>query len=157
MRRRILNIGDVVVCSEPTVLETILGSCVSVCLWDAKSGVGGMNHFMFPYVINKIKDPAYCGIESINMLIGEFRKLSVCKTHLKAKVFGGGKVLKEISEYFYVSAENVRIAKKILKEHDIPIVKEFTGCECGTKVLFHSNTGKAFIKKIEADQKIIFI
>ena len=34
---------------EPdVVLSTILGSCVSVCLYDPGVGVGGMNHFLLP-------------------------------------------------------------------------------------------------------------
>jgi chemotaxis protein CheD len=155
MKKINLRIGDIVVSTEPVIMETVLGSCVSVCLWDTKSGIGGMNHFMFPYVIDKIKDPAYCGTESINMLIGEFHKLGACKAHLKAKVFGGGKVMKEISEHFYIGAENIRIAKKILKEHNIPIVKEFTGSDCGTKVIFHSNTGRAFIKMLKTSNNLI--
>ena len=30
------------------VVSTILGSCISVCLWDPVAGVGGMNHMLLP-------------------------------------------------------------------------------------------------------------
>lgn len=35
--------------SERCSINTILGSCVAVCLWDAKTGVGGMNHLLLPH------------------------------------------------------------------------------------------------------------
>jgi hypothetical protein len=39
-----LNIGELVVSREPVVISTVLGSCVSVCLY-SKTGVGGgMTH-----------------------------------------------------------------------------------------------------------------
>ena len=29
-------------------ITTVLGSCVSTCLWDPAERIGGMNHFMLP-------------------------------------------------------------------------------------------------------------
>jgi chemotaxis protein CheD len=29
-------------------VSTLLGSCVSACLFDEQAGVGGMNHFILP-------------------------------------------------------------------------------------------------------------
>jgi chemotaxis protein CheD len=34
--------------SQPYVINTILGSCVAVCLWDPVYKVGGMAHYMLP-------------------------------------------------------------------------------------------------------------
>jgi chemotaxis protein CheD len=148
MKKIVLNIGDVVVSNEPVVLETILGSCVAICLWDENLKVGGMNHFMFPRTIRDVKNPSYCGPESINMLVRDILKMGVNKYSLRAKLFGGGKVFEGISRHFDVGTENVKTAKDILQEHGIPIVNEFTGCDCGTKVVFYPDTGRAFVKKL---------
>src|SRR4051812_49955421 len=40
--------GQLLACTEPRRLRTILGSCVSVCLYDPSLRIGGMNHFMLP-------------------------------------------------------------------------------------------------------------
>ncbi|MCL4537187.1 MAG: chemotaxis protein CheD [Nitrospirae bacterium] len=148
MKRIMLSIGDVVVSKEPAMLETILGSCVAVCLWDEKIGMGGMNHIMLPRMYSGIKNPLYCGHESIHMLLNKLLEGGASKKSLKAKVFGGGRVIKEISEHFDVGKENVKTAKEILRQHGIPIIREFTGCGYGTKVLFHSATGRAFVKRL---------
>jgi len=45
-RQVTIYIGTVFAAREPTVIETLLGSCVAVCLWDPETRVGGMNHFL---------------------------------------------------------------------------------------------------------------
>ena len=39
--------GEDAVGADPeTVITTILGSCISICLWDSEARVGGMNHLL---------------------------------------------------------------------------------------------------------------
>ncbi len=45
--RAYLHPGEVVLSATPTVLSTILGSCVAVCLF-SRGGAGGMNHYLLP-------------------------------------------------------------------------------------------------------------
>src|SRR6218665_236873 len=40
--------GEYFVSDANIVLMTVLGSCISACLWDTRAHVGGMNHFMLP-------------------------------------------------------------------------------------------------------------
>ncbi|MBW4057105.1 MAG: chemoreceptor glutamine deamidase CheD, partial [Proteobacteria bacterium] len=37
--------GQYYATAENNVITTVLGSCVSVCLYDVVNGVGGMNHY----------------------------------------------------------------------------------------------------------------
>lgn len=69
MKKITLNIGDIVVTREPFLLETTLGSCVAVCLWDKELKIAGMNHYMMPYWLNTLRDPMMCGPEAIDALI----------------------------------------------------------------------------------------
>jgi chemotaxis protein CheD len=49
MKKRVkIHIGEIYTSSEPAVVETILGSCVSVCLFDPVRKTGGMNHILLP-------------------------------------------------------------------------------------------------------------
>jgi len=137
VKRIILNIGDIVVSEKPAVLETVLGSCVAVCLWDEGLKIGG------------IKNPLYCGSESIETLVSGFAKTGIDTGRLRAKIFGGGKVIKGFGEHLDIGRENVRIAKEILNGYGIPIVREFTHPDYGIKVVFYSATGKAFVKQLQ--------
>ena len=40
--------GELFVSMQNEVIVTVLGSCVSACIRDTESGIGGMNHFMLP-------------------------------------------------------------------------------------------------------------
>lgn len=149
MNRITLIIGDVVVSDTHAILETVLGSCVAVCLWDKSLHLGGMNHIMLPAISDSVKNPNYCAQEAIDKLLGDILKLGSARRNLRAKVFGGGRAIKQFSERLDVGKQNVRVIKEILSKYNIPIIKEFTQMGCGIKVRFHSDTGRAFVKKLE--------
>jgi len=44
--------GQFVVMSEKATVTTVLGSCVSVALFDPKKRIAGMNHFLLPQAKN---------------------------------------------------------------------------------------------------------
>jgi len=48
--RLVIGIGEFVVSDDPgaAIVTHALGSCVAVCLWDAKVHVGAMLHFLLP-------------------------------------------------------------------------------------------------------------
>lgn len=148
MKRIILNIGDVVVSHEPAVLETLLGSCVSICLWDEQSRTGGMNHFMLPEMKDSLTNPSCSGSEAITRLIDDLLILKVDIRTVKAKLFGGGRVIRELGNSFDIGERNIRLAKDLLMEYNIPIVKECTGLDYGIKIVFYTATGKAFVKRL---------
>jgi chemotaxis protein CheD len=148
LRRIILQPGDIVVSREPAVLETILGSCVSVCLWDEHLKTGGMNHFVLPECTENAKDSTRYGLESIERLINDCCSIGMDLRRIKAKVFGGGRVIEQFSGAFDIGEKNILIARRVLLQYSIPIVKEFTGPEHGLKIIFYTATGKAFVKKL---------
>ena len=38
--------GDIAFCQDGSMISTLLGSCVAVCLYDRRNKWGGMNHYM---------------------------------------------------------------------------------------------------------------
>ena len=69
-------------------MTTVLGSCVSICLWDAHARVGGINHYLLPLWNGEgLPTPKYGNI-AIERLIDKVRGLGGGKK-LVAKVFGG--------------------------------------------------------------------
>lgn len=150
MKQIILNIGDIVVCRGPAVLETLLGSCVSVCLWDESTGIGGMNHYLLPYNTSDETPPHYCGPYSINMLVTRMRKAGADIFSAKAKLFGGGAVVPTLKDTVHVGNENVAVARMELERLGIPVINEYLCGDAGLKVRFEPHTGRAFIKKLES-------
>src|SRR5574344_1419860 len=78
---------------EPYVVKTILGSCVSICLWDKRLKIGGINHYMLPsWNGNDLASPMYGNI-ALDKLIDRMMALGSRLDDLQAKVFGGGELL----------------------------------------------------------------
>ncbi len=141
MKRLCLNIGDIAVSREPVVMETILGSCVAVCLWDARRRIGGLNHFLVPAGRGTPDRPNLYGITSIRRLIEQMLEMGADRHTLQARIFGGGTVLKALEDMFSIGVANVRTAREILAEQGIPVVSDFVGAECGIRISFQTDSG----------------
>ncbi|HEV3020464.1 MAG TPA: chemoreceptor glutamine deamidase CheD, partial [Burkholderiaceae bacterium] len=84
--------GEYFVSGDDIVLSTVLGSCVSACMWDRVSQVGGMNHFMLPGEVGRAEaDPVGLagryGVFAMEQLINELIKRGARKANLEAKLF----------------------------------------------------------------------
>ena len=136
--------GEIHYCIEPTLLVTVLGSCVAVCLWDKSRGIGGMNHFVLPVDPRAENNPRY-GDVAIDELEAGLLWLG-CKTaDLQAKVFGGAAVLATgVREA--VGTSNVRLALARLHEHRIRITAQRTGGTLGQQIRFNTSTGEVFFR-----------
>lgn len=128
---------------EAHLIDTILGSCVAVCLFDTKMKMGGMNHYMLPLWNGEgLASPKFGNIAN-DKLIDKLIKMGCSKQHLIAKVFGGAN---QINSSINVGDRNIQIAKEQLHSYGIKIVKENLGGSVGRKIRFDSSTGEVLMK-----------
>jgi chemotaxis protein CheD len=131
---------------EPHILSTLLGSCVSVCLWDIKMKFGGMNHFILPlWNGTGLASPKFGNI-AIEVLIDKMKLLGSHKENMVAKIFGGASMLNSQSQTYNIGMRNVELAQSMLSTAGINIIASSIGGVKGRKVLFNTNTGDAFLK-----------
>jgi len=143
-----LYAGSLTVHTEPTMVTTVLGSCVSICLWDAVSGIGGMNHYQLPlWNGNGLASPKY-GNVAIARLIEKMIAQGAIQSQLRAKVFGGASLIGTTHDSLRVGKRNVEIAWDFLDQFNIPSVASDVGGQVGRKVKFHTCSGTVFVKKI---------
>lgn len=135
---------------EPYVVKTILGSCVSICLWDKRLKIGGINHYMLPsWNGNDLASPKYGNI-ALDKLIDRMMALGSRLDDLQAKVFGGGELLDAGKGNSIVIGErNILVARLMLEERKIPIVASSLGGKRGRKILFFTDTGEVRHKFLE--------
>jgi chemotaxis protein CheD len=130
------------VSKNPVILNTILGSCISVCLWDSSRKTGGMNHYMLPlWNGNGLASPKYGNI-AIEQLIRKMIMQGCAKESMVAKVFGGARMLQDQSQIFDIGKRNIALAQELLGEQKIRIVAQSTGGERGRKIFFNTHTGE---------------
>lgn len=140
-------LGDVKATKGPAVIKTLLGSCVAACLYDPESGVGGMNHFSLPGVADDGANARY-GAYAMELLITSLMKKGADRSRLKAKVFGGGKVLDVESERLNVGARNAAFVLTFLEVEGIPVLAQSLGGTKGRMIRFRPHTGQAFEKPL---------
>lgn len=145
--------GEFYATREDTVISTVLGSCVAVGLFDASTGIGGLNHFMLPDAMSEnglIASPqARYGMYAMELLINELMKLGLRKADMKAKVFGGGSVLKAMNgAAARLPRSNVDFAFEYLAKESIPVLASDVGGWRGRKIFFFPRTGKVLLKRI---------
>ncbi|HEY2512561.1 MAG TPA: chemotaxis protein CheD [Polyangiaceae bacterium] len=141
--------GQLFASASPSVVTTILGSCVAVCLWDATRGIGGMNHFMLPDPVGTAKHSPRFGVVACARLIEELVALGSDRRTLEAKVFGGACVIRSLSTSgVHLGLKNVAVARAVLEQHHIPIAAEETGGTHGRKLVFLTDTGTAWVHEI---------
>jgi len=141
--------GEFYVTLHEEVIVTVLGSCISACIRDKKLGIGGMNHFMLP----SSGDPSQLsgsnryGNYAMENLINEILKNGGSRENLEAKIFGGGKILANMTD---VGSRNIQFVEDYLKTENIQVVSEDIGDVCPRKVAYIPATGKAFMKRLRS-------
>jgi chemotaxis protein CheD len=147
LARITINIGGLHASCKPLLLDTVLGSCIAACLYDPVAGIGGMNHFMLPEGADP-ENPTSTryGVNAMELLISHLMKLGGERRRFQAKVFGGGHVLKIRESLDGVPQRNIDFVRRFLETEQIPVVKEDVGGYQPRRVLFHTHTGKVFLK-----------
>ncbi|MBI9107308.1 MAG: chemotaxis protein CheD [Spirochaetales bacterium] len=156
LKREINNLGpgEYLSSDEDIVINTVLGSCVSVVLFDPILKAGGFNHFMLADVSlntridNFFKVERY-GLYAMESLINDFLKRGSKKSNLKAKVFGGSRML-ETQRVIDIGAENIRFAEEFLKTEKIPIISQDTGGSKAMKIYLYTKTFRILLKRVDS-------
>lgn len=148
MKRTILNIGEFAVSKEPAVLETILGSCVAVCLWDEVRSIGGLNHYLLPREQAGAPKSTVYGATSIDAMVKGIIDLGGTIEELQAQIFGGGAVISSLDDIFNIGQENVWIAQEKMHEYGIPVVGEHVRAKHGIRVIFKTATGEVITRPL---------
>lgn len=141
--------AELYVSKTPYQINTILGSCVAVCLFDPVTNIGGMNHYMLPYWNGQgLASPKYGNI-AIEKLVDKMISLGCHKHNLKAKIFGGGEVIETQVVQFHIGLRNIELAKQFLEEKKIPIIASSVGGKLGRKIEFITSTGEVRQKYVQ--------
>jgi chemotaxis protein CheD len=143
--------GEYYVTARDMVLVTVLGSCVSACIRDRVSGIGGMNHFMLPEgALDKSSPdsvPARYGTYAMELMINQLLKMGARRASLEAKVFGGGNVLRGL-ESSNVGGRNADFALAYLRTEGIAVASQDLLDVYPRKVYFFPNSGRVLVKKL---------
>lgn len=132
---------------HPQVLETLVGSCVCVCLYNTKTGHAAMNHFLQDQPPkNTVSDIGRYGTTAMLHIIKALMKIDPAPSHYQAQIFGGAAVIKTIRKEYNIGQKNIDIARKTLATHRIRITREEVGGNRGRRIIFDTEKNAVFCR-----------
>lgn len=132
-------------------LSTLLGSCVTVCLFDPTAKLGGINHFMLPNIQRSQHgdvDSLLSGDFAMEALLNALLAQGARKTRIQAKAFGGGTIIETSGQSLSIGMRNANFTREWLDREQIPLLAaDFLG-PWSRKVLFVPSNGVAFCRRM---------
>lgn len=155
--------GEYYVTTQGETICTVLGSCVSACIRDARLHIGGMNHFMLPLDGSNgesawgsaVSAATRYGNVAMEMLINDILKLGGRRKDLEIKLVGGGRVLTEMSND--VGSRNIDFVRRYVREEGFRVLNEDLGDVFPRRVVYFPETGRLRVRKLNAGRDEILV
>jgi len=142
MIRKFLKPGEFHVTSKPVILETLVGSCVCVCLCNIKNGWAAMNHFLRDRPSGEaVVNIGEFGSTSTRHIVDKLLAIDNVPSHYRAMVFGGAAVIKTVMRNSDVGSRNIEVALQVLAETRISISQSEVAGKRGRRVTFNTEEG----------------
>jgi len=146
-----LHPGQMCCCEKPSRVETVLGSCVAVIMWNPQLQVGCICHAVLPWSERQKTDPLKYVDSSIHSMLRALEKHASPRCDIQVKLFGGASMRQLAPGRTSVGRQNIDAALAVLREEGLtPRSSDIGGTE-GRKLRFYSATGEVFVKRIRME------
>ena len=152
-----LQTGDCFIGVQPTLVTTVLGSCLGVTLHAPKMGIGTICHAFLPDSSDvrtaRHQEPQICRYvdTALQNMLETMDKIGIPRRDLVIKMFGGssGMAVRNVENTTYdIGRRNIAMARKLLKFARLDIQVEDVGGQRGRKLMFNTHTGEVWVKKL---------
>jgi chemotaxis receptor (MCP) glutamine deamidase CheD len=141
MDHRFLLPGEYHVTKKQMSIDTLLGSCVSVCLYNIKNGHVAMNHFLLDRPKTEANaDIGRYGTTSTDHIISTLMAVDDNPYNYRAQIFGGAAVVDALERGRNIGGRNMLVAHEVLDSHRIRIIKKDIGGTRGRRIKFDTAT-----------------
>jgi chemotaxis protein CheD len=136
--------GEHAVVAEPDmIITTLLGSCISVCLFDPFSHIGGMNHFLLGDApagvpIGQLGVQRY-GVYAMELLIAAMMRAGAARERLQAHIYGGANIIAGLEP---IGTSNAAFARRFIQAEGFALGHIDVGGRHARKVEFRAYDGK---------------
>ena len=159
-----LNIGEVYITQTPTIVWTILGSCIAIVFYNRRLQTGGICHAQLPekrthYDSCKKTCPIRCTYKKTDrerfkyvtcaaqFMLEQFYSFGIQKNEIDVKLFGGANVFRAKDVSKTIGTQNLKVATDFIQQHKLNLISKHTGGNAGVTIYFHTHTGKVFLRR----------
>ncbi len=146
--RTVVSGETCVTAEDDLVISTVLGSCVSVCLFDPVARVGGANHY---FLSSGRGQNASYGAVAMELVINGLMRRGAERSRLRAKVFGGALMKSGLGD---IGKENSKFALEYLQTERMPIIAMDLGGFWARRLHFHPTSGRARVVQTKQPQLV---
>lgn len=146
--------GELYFSNREEFVYTVLGSCVSIIMYDLNIGYSSISHCLLPKLNHRDYKNGNENIfkyvdTTIEFLLEKFSEVGAEIKNLEVKLFGGASMnIKYKINDIQIGNLNVNAAKNIIRENGLRIRKQDTGGHCSRKIIFSTATGEVFLKRL---------
>ena len=149
--------GELYIARTPLMLQTILGSCVSVTFWSKRLALGAMCHGVLPKCPRgaALREQFRYVDSAIRYLLQQLDASGTKRKDLEIKVFGGADVLAVSASRAAkptVGALNCKAALEVLQAENLSINASDLGGSRGRVIYFDTGTGEVLVKRLAPHQ-----
>ncbi len=151
MPRVFLHQGEVLVTRKPVVVQTTLGSCVSVVVHDPVTKLGAMCHAVMPEATSAGDRSLRYVDRAVPHLLARFTRSGIPIERLQVKLIGGStsSARSGTPRFRPVGPRNVDLALSYIRQYGMDVTAQDTGGERGRRVLFVVPTGDVFVHALK--------
>ncbi len=142
--------------TAPTLVNTVLGSCVGITIADPVTQVGGVAHAFLPRWVHGDRPgggPCKYVDAAFEKLLAEMLGAGASWENLVVKLFGGAQMMHSKTpdvpqDAKHIGARNIAAAQRYAQEAGLTLAAQDVGGPVGRKLLFLTHTGQVWIKKL---------
>jgi chemotaxis protein CheD len=146
-----LQPGEMFLSREPTIIRTLLGSCIGVAFWSKTLSIGALCHALLPRCPEdsfpeRHPESGYRYVDfAIRDLARRFDQMGARRSEVKVKVFGGADVLLGDGEppaRATVGSLNCDAALEVLRDEGLEVVASSLRGKTGLNIHFNTGNGE---------------
>ncbi len=142
-QRIFLKPGELNISARPTIVTTLLGSCVSITMFNSRLRIGAICHAVLPISKNSttLQEVSKYVDSSIFYMLKVLESVGVQRLEIVVKMFGSSEIIQNRvtgNNFKSVGRQNIEIVKQIINTEQLNLIASNVGGEFGRKILFNT-------------------
>jgi len=154
-----LKPAELCIADKPTIVRTVLGSCLAVTMFNRRLGVSAICHALLPdhSLEDRQNNDSLARFKYVSSVIPEMvaklRHYGIKPNEIEVKMFGGAETLNSQLEQARnqpVGKLNVETALKVIAAEGLRVDSSDVGGAFGRKIFFYTHTGEVLLKRLKS-------
>lgn len=148
-----LHPGELHFARKPTIIHTLLGSCIAITLWHPYRRIGGMCHYLLTnrnqYERARNHPEGYYATDAVSYFLRQAKNNGCRPGEFEAKLFGGGNMFDGVQERLgsiNVARVNAAEGRRLLEDNGFSIKAADVGGSRYRKVYFDLSSGFVWVQ-----------